>query len=208
MTTDNLRADLDALPGVATAEVILRDDDTPVARIWLDGTRDGDEVRELVDALLGRSISSVVFPRQTTQRRRIGLGRGLGDLIPNDEQHPVPMQLQPAAGRRPTIAYVAVIESASGVVVEIEDGAGDVHSEPVGGDLNIDGAVLKGVLALVDGSDDVRIDVTDAETGDGTVLLVAAIHGDRRAAGAAFVEHGRPYALARAGLDALCDLSW
>ncbi len=205
MTTDNLRADLDALPGVATAEVVLRDDDTSVARVWLDGTRDGDEVRELVDALLGRSISSVVLPKQATQRRRIGLGRGLGDLIPNDEQNPVPMQLRPSAGQRPSITRVAVIESARGVVVEIEDGAGGVHGEAVDDGGNTDEAVLNGVRALVDSSADVRVDVTEVETGDGTVLLVTAIRGDRRSVGAAFIEHGRPYALARAGLDALSD---
>lgn len=206
MTTDNLRSDLDALPGVATAEIVLRDDDNPVARIWLDGTRDDDEVRELVDAVLGQSISSVVFPSQTTQRRRIGLGRGLGDLISNDEHNAVPVQLQPTAGQRPSITRVAIIESARGVVVEIEDGAGDVHSEPVGDEGTIDEAVLTGVLALVDGADDSRLDVTDVETGDGIVLLVTAIHDDRRSVGAAFIEFGRPYALARAGIDALCGL--
>jgi hypothetical protein len=206
VTTDELRADLDALPGVATAEVTLRDDETPVARVWLDGTRDGDEVRELVDALLGRSIPSVVLPKQATQRRRIGLGRGLGDLIANDEQNHVPTQLQPAARQRPTIVRVAVIESTRGVTVEIQDGAGGAQVEPVGDEGNIDAAVMNGVLAMVDGSQDVRVDITDVETEEGTVVMATAVRGDRRSVGAAFIEYGRPYALARAALAALCDL--
>ena len=206
MTTSDLRDDLDALPGVATAEVVLRDDETPVARVWLDGTRDGDEVRELVDALLGRSIPSVVLPRQKTQRRRIGLGRGLGDLIPNDEQNPLPTQLQPTAGQRPAIVRVAVIESIAGVTIEIEDGTGYVFCESVGDEGTIDRAVMNGVASIVDGSQDARIEVTDVETVDGTVLMVTAIRDGQRSVGAAFVEYGRPYALARAGLIALSDL--
>ncbi len=206
MTTRNLRADLDALPGVATAEVVLREDETPVARVWLDGTRDGDEVRELVDALLGRSIPSVVLPKQKIQRRRIGLGRGLGDLIPNDEENPLPTQLQPTAGQRPTIVRVAVIESTAGVTVEIEDGTGDVYCEPVGDEDTIDRAVMSGVMRIVDGCQGVRIEITDVETVDGTVLMATAIRDDQRSVGAAFVEYGRPYAVARAGLAALSDL--
>jgi len=206
VTTDNLRADLDALPGVATAEVVLRDDETPLARVWLDGTRDGDEVKERVEALLGRSVPSVVLPRQATRRKRTGLGRGLGDLIPNDEQDPGPAELQPSAGQPPSIVRVAVIEAANGVTVEIEDGAGGVHSEPVDDEGDIDGAVMSGVLSMVDGSEDLRIDITDVETVDGFVLLVTAFRNGERSIGAAFVEYGRPYAVARAGLAALCDL--
>ncbi|GMQ94690.1 MAG: hypothetical protein BMS9Abin12_2195 [Acidimicrobiia bacterium] len=206
MTTDNLRADLDALPGVATAEIVLRDDETSVARIRLDGTRDGDEVKERVEALLGRSVPSVVLPRQTPRRKRIGLGRGLGDLIPNDEQHPAPAELRPSAVQPLTIVRVAVIESANGVAVEIEDATGGIYSEPVDDEGDIDGAVMNGVLSMVDRSDEMRIDITDVETGDGFIVLVSAFRDDRRSVGAAFVEYGRPYAVARAGLAALCDL--
>lgn len=206
MTTENLRADLDALPGVAAAEVIIREDEPPVARVWLDGTRASDEVRELVDGLVGRSIPSVVLPRQTTQRRRTGLGRGLGDLIPDDVQNPVPTHLQPAAGQRPTIARVAVIESSGGVVVEIEDGTGGIYSESVGDGENIDDAVMNAVAMIVDGSQDFRMDVTDIETEDGTVVMVTVVGDDQRFVGAAFVGYGRPYSLACAGLTALLHL--
>lgn len=203
MTTENLRADLGALPGVAAAEVIIREDEPPVARVWLDGTRPSDEVRELVDGLVGRSIPSIVLPRQTTQRRRTGLGRGLSDLIPNDLQNPVPTHLQPAAGQRPAISRVAVIESVEGVIVEIEDGTGDIYSEPVGDSGGVDEAVMNAVTMIVDDSQDLRMEITEIETAVGTVVMVTAVGDDRRSVGAAFVEHGRPYAVARAGLTAL-----
>jgi hypothetical protein len=202
MTTDNLSADLDALPGVAAAEVTQHEDETPVVRVWLDGTKDGNEVRGLVDALLGRSIPSVVLPGQKPHRRRVGLGRGLGDLIPNDESIAVPTHLRPAAPRRPAITNVAVVESSSGVSVAIEDGLGVVHSVPVDVDRSIDGALLEGVLALVDRAD-ARMEVKDVETGDGLVIIVTAVEGEERSAGAAFVEHGRLYAVASAAIVAL-----
>ena len=205
MTLDNLSADLDALPGVAAAEVTQHEDETPVARVWLDGTKDGDEVRSLVDALLGRAIPSVVLPGQKPKRRRVGLGRGLRDLIPNDESIAVPAHLRPASRQRPTINHVALIESASGVSVAIEDGEGAVHSVQVDGDMDVDRAVMESVLTLVGGSDDARLEARDVETGDGLLLVVTAVRGGKRSAGVAFVEQARPYAVARAALVALRD---
>ena len=205
MTLDNLSADLDALPGVASAEVTQHEDETPVARVWMDGTKDGDEVRSLVDALLGRAIPSVVLPGQKPHRRRAGLGRGLSDLIPNDESIAVPAHLRPASRQRRTINFVALIESASGVSVAIEDGKGAVHSVRVDGDMDVDRAVMESVRTLVGGSEDARMEAQDVETGDGLLLVVTAVRGGRRSAGVAFVERARPYAVARAALVALRD---
>jgi len=206
VTIDNLRDDLDALPGVEAAEVVLRDAETPVARVWLDGTRDSDEVRELVDALVGRSIPSVVLPRRRTSSKRIGLGRGLGDLIPSDEQNSPPGYLQPAAGHKPAVVRVSVGESTRGVTVEIEDGTGTVHREPVGDDGDLDGAVIRCVVSVVSGSHGIQVDAVDMETADGPVVMVTVKSDDRRAVGASFVEYGRPYALALAAFAALSDL--
>ena len=56
MATRDLKDELVAIPGVSDAEVTLVDNAPPVARVWLDGTRDGDEVRLRVEALLGREL--------------------------------------------------------------------------------------------------------------------------------------------------------
>ena len=204
--TDNLRANLDALPGVASAEVVLDDDATPLVRVWLDGTLGGDEVRDLVDELVASSMPSVVLPKQKDPRKRIGLGRGLGDLLPSDEADPIPVHLQPSTGFRQSIVGVAVVESADGVTVEIEFDDRGVHCESVADDGDIDNAVIRGVAAIVGVNGDVQTDITDLEGGDGLILVVTAVGRSGRSAGAAFVEYGRPYAIARACLTALRGL--
>lgn len=206
MTTENLRADLDALPGVASAEVTLDNDSIPTARVWLDGTLSGDDVRNLVDELVANSMPSVVLPRQKAPAKRTGLGRGLVELLPSAEAESVPAHLQQPVGHRQSIVGVAVVESASGVTVEIESDERGVHSEPVSDGGDIDSAVLRGVAAIVGAGDDVRLDITDVTSLGGSVLLVSAFRGEARSVGAAFVEHGRSYAIARAGAAALREL--
>jgi hypothetical protein len=206
VTTENLRADLDALPGVAAAEVTLDNEKIPTARVWLDGTIPGDDVRSLVDELVANSMTSVVLPRQKTPPKRTGLGRGLVELLPSAEAETVPTHLQLSAGRRQSIVGVAVIESGSGVTVEIESDERGVHREVVADDGDIDRAVLRGVAAIVGASDDVRLDVSDVTMVGGSVLVVSAFRGEARSVGAAFVEYGRPYAIARAGIAALREL--
>ncbi len=56
---------------------------------------------------------------------------------------------------------------------------------------------------IVDGSEEVRTDITDVETPHGSVVGVTAVGDDRRFVSAAFVEFGRPNAVARAGLTTL-----
>ena len=206
VTTENLRADLDALPGVAAAEVTLDNEKIPTARVWLDGTIPGDDVRNLVDELVANSMTSVVLPRQKTPAKRTGLGRGLVELLPSAEAETVPTHLQLSAGHRQSIVGVAVIESGSGVTVEIESDERGVLREAVADDGDMDRAVLRGVAAIVGASDDVRLDVSDVTMVGGPVLVVSAFRGETRSVGAAFVEYGRPYAIARAGIAALRDL--
>ena len=206
VTTENLRADLDALPGVAAAEVTLDNEKIPTARVWLDGTIPGDDVRNLVDELVAHSMTSVVLPRQKTPAKRTGLGRGLVELLPSAEAETVPTHLQLSAGHRQSIVGVAVIESGSGVTVEIESDERGVLREAVADDGDIDRAVLRGVAAIVGASDDVRLDVSDVTMVGGSVLVVSAFRGEARSVGAAFVEYGRPYAIARAGIAALREL--
>jgi hypothetical protein len=206
VTIENLRADLDALPGVAAAEVALNDEAVPVARVWLDGSLSGEDVRGLVDGLVANTMPSVVLPQEKRPRRRIGLGRGLVDLLPTEQDARVPTHLQPSAGNRQSIVGVAVIESNVGVTVEIESDERGVHSELVADDGDIEAAVVRGVIAIVGIGVDVRLDTTYVESTDGSVVLVSVFHRGKRAVGAAFVEYGKPYAVARASFDALRDL--
>ncbi|MDK1010703.1 MAG: hypothetical protein QGM46_08440 [Actinomycetota bacterium] len=123
-----------------------------------------DNQRTEVEVRLEKLVPITSPARGHTQRRRAGLGRGLGDLLPDGELRPVPKHFQSDAGQEPMIERVAVVESEAGVIVEIEDGVGVIRR------------------ASVD------------ECG--------SVGGDRFV-GAAFVEHRREYALARAALEGL-----
>ena len=207
VTTDNLRDNLVAIPGVASAEVTLKDDETPVARVWLDGTRDGSEVRELVGALLGRNVPEIDLDAAIeSPKRRSGLGRGLGDLLPEDDAHPVPSQLQPETNRQPAVASVSVVESSTGVHVTIENNKDRSASVAVGDDGSIDAAVISAVRELFGFDESVVLGIQDIELPTGSVLVASAVGGTGRAAGAAFVEFGRPSAVARAVFQAMESL--
>ena len=206
MTTDNLRDDLVAIPGVASAEVTLKDDETPVARVWLDGTRDGSEVREVVGALLGRNVPEINPDSSDTPKRRSGLGRGLGDLLPEDDAHPVPSQLQPETNHHPALVSVSVVESSSGVFVTVEDNKDRRATVPVGEDGSIDTAVVSAVSKLFGFDRSVALAIEDVDLPTGAVLVASAVNGTSRSAGAAFVEFGRPSAVARAVFQAMENL--
>lgn len=162
-----------------------------------------DNQRTEVEVRLEKLVPITSPARGHTQRRRAGLGRGLGDLLPDGELRPVPKHFQPDAGQAPTIERVAVVESEAGVIVEIEDGAGVIRRASVHECGSVELAVINGVRAMLDIPDDVRIDVSDVDTSEGTVLLVTGSVGGERFVGAAFVEHRREYALARAALEGL-----
>ena len=88
MVSEQLSDQLQAIPGVASAEVTIKDGTAPVARIWLDGSEDPEEVRDKVTALLGSHVPTKVVPDRPLKRS--GLGRGLGDLLADPESDAVP----------------------------------------------------------------------------------------------------------------------
>jgi len=206
VTTENPRDDLAAIPGVASAEVTIEQDETPVARVWLDGTKDGTEVRELVDALLGKSVPELDVATHDVPRRRGGLGRGLEDLLPEDDSHPVPSQFQPDVTNRPSVATVSVVESSSGVFVTVTDNKDREASVSVDGHGSIDAAVISAVSKLFGIDDSIQVSVGDFDVATGSVLVATAWDDVSRAAGAAFVEFGRPSAVARAVFQAMAGM--
>ena len=202
---EELQDKLQSIDGVASAEVDLIEGEPPVARVFLDGSRDPDEVRETVNALLG---SAVPVRERPQPRRRGGLGRGLGEVITSDAAQPAPAHIdtapRPVASR---ISRVGIVESEAGVVAEIEDALGNTESITVGPDGSIDRAVADGVRRLLGVPASTYIAIKDLDTGQGS-LVVAAVTSDddRRSAGAAFVEYGRPWATANAVMQALSGL--
>lgn len=203
MATRDIADELMAIPGVSDAEVTLQGDAPPLAKVWLDGTRDDGEVRERVQALLGGQLPRVETTHDSSLRRT-GLGKGLDTLIPDGERDRVPAQLKVnVEGRAVSVARVAVVESAAAVTIEIEDGGGNVHTANVGPSGSIDDAVLDATAALSGASEQVSFDVAELEIGDTLVVVVSASVDEKRSAGASTVEFGRPFAVARAARQAL-----
>ena len=204
MHNPEIKDQLAAIPGIAEVEVTLRDGEPPQAQVWLDGSRSDSEVQERIDALLGRAVPDVETQKTT---RRTGLGKGLDALIPDADSHAIPSQLwAPQEGRGASIERVAVVEGDAGVAIEIEDGAGSVFHGPVDATGSIDGAVIRTTLQLAGAPNDVICRLNEVEI-DGSPVLVATVeHEDRRAAGAAIVSYGRPFAVARAVRQALTGI--
>jgi len=206
VTTENLRDDLAAIPGAASSDVTIKHGETPVARAPLDGTEKDSEVKEFVVELLGTSDPDLVEIPDDVPRKRSGLGRGLEDLLPEDDSHPVPSQLQPEVSSRLTVSTVSVVESSAGVLVTVTDNRERQASVPVGDDGSIDSAVISAVGQLFGIDDSIRVSVEDLHVAKGSVLVALASNGATRSAGAAFVEVGRPSAVARAVFQAMAGL--
>ena len=201
---------LESIPGVASAEVTLPLDGPPVARVFLDGTRPTDEVRERVEALLGAAVPHRPDPLadpEAPRRRRSGLGRGLGEVIEAHGAEARPAHLIGASEHAPVVTHqldltrVAVVEAVEGVHVEVEDSFGNRTTAPV--DESIDAAIVAAAsdLLVLDAAWDVAIGESATEHGE--VVIATGLRSDGvRVAGAACVEFGRPWAVARAVVDA------
>lgn len=201
-----LRDQLQAIPGVASAEVTVRDGDAPLAQIWLDGSRGEDEVRERVSALLGATVPRRPATHEAPTQRRRGLGRGLTDLLSDDD--PAPSHLARGPGSDAVrvvggLVRVAIVESGDGVDVEVEDVMGDTVSAAVGPDGSIDDAVVMAVLSILDVGGAAATVTTSTIRGDEAVVVVVTLPSGERLAGAALVGYGRPWAVARAVAQAV-----
>ncbi len=210
MTSEHLDDQLESIPGVASAEVSLPIDGPPIARVFLDGTRSPSEVRERVEALLGAVVPQRAEPSEPPEeprRRRTGLGRGLGEVIEahGAEARPAHLVGTPPATvmiPRPEPTRVAVVEAGDGVHVEVEDSLGNRARAVV--EHSIDEAIVAAVTELVAPDGEWQVEVADAVTGHGEVVVVTARgSGGERLAGAACIEYGRPWAVARALVAAL-----
>lgn len=213
MTAEELRSALQAVPGVASAQV---DEDeggaSPMVRLWLDGSRPGAAVEGDVDEV----ITSAGYRRRpappSESGRRAGLGRGLEALIPVALDEPPPMHLREAgptlASMPATLAKIAIEESRRGVTVRVEDERGGHASAAVGeGGGALDEAVVGAVAELLGVGDAVELVAVDHRVVAGTDIvsvLIEAKSGSRYA-GAAVVEGGRPFTVARAAHAALTN---
>jgi hypothetical protein len=212
VATRDLRNELAAIPGVSDAEISVSEDNRRTAKVWLDGTRDSDEVRDRIESLLGRSIPAGPADGDTPEKRT-GLGRGLETLLPDLPVEPVPAQLRaaeqawgPSTSGVAAIDRVAVVETRGSIVVEVTDEADNTFTSTVDSGGIIDEAVLEAIRQLFGAGVDVFLEVVDVVFERTDLVVVEASRGDMRGVGAAHVEFGRPYAVAVAAHRALTSL--
>lgn len=212
MTTRDLRNQFEDVSNVFDFELALTGDPASRVQAW-DGeppsaeTQTAADIPERVDALLGDRVP-VVDPPGAAPVRRGGLGRGLDALLPEVDRDRVPVQLR-GSSESPALSVrrVAVVESRDVVTVEIEDGAGKVHTAEVGSSGSIDDAVLEAAAALSGALTGVTLRIGELSIAGVRIVVVAAETEDRRGAGACPVEFGRPFAVARATRQALESLA-
>lgn len=206
MVANELTDRLQEIPGVASAVVEITDDAAPVARIFLDGSRDSNEVRTRVNALLGASLPSVTpGDIEAVPKRRSGLGRGLGEILADDAKDHEPPHINGTLPAGPVVrlSHVGVVESSEGVSVEIADDKGNRRTVAVGETGSIDDAVVEAVRVLLGLAPATTITLTDTATPEGNLVVATSTDVDgRRLSGASFIDFGRPWAAARAVVQA------
>jgi hypothetical protein len=219
LSVEELRGIVDAIAGVAASEIEAGDADEPVVRVWLDGTRDPDQVARDVDHMLRdagfaprESAFAVPEPMPTetptTRRpngeraRRSGLGRGLGALIQPAEQAPRPS----AVG---LVGSIAVVQSSSGTAVRVSSVDGRSADAPVDpGMTDFLAAATAAVGGLLGIESDLLLVASEERTfGGARVVSVVVDAGGNSYAGSAVIESGELYAYAQALWAALRHLA-
>lgn len=148
-------------------------------RVWVDGSRDADDLQAEVKALVIRAqalrhldapppVVRPVAPKQEQSPqqtadvrpitsaagvvpRRSGLGKGLDSLIPDAADEPAPAHLVAIdLTQPPSLEMIAIEESASGVLVRAVDTARNIaEAKVIGGASSVNPAIVSAVAELL-----------------------------------------------------------
>jgi hypothetical protein len=193
MSADDLRTAVAAVPGVAHTEVVLRDDGTPVVRVWTDFSRPDAAVHTDVSDTL--TLHGYLRPRHemgwATLEARTRESAGRIGAAPTGGPRAVPPPSSPRG-----LAKLVIEENGESVVAVASDSVGRTGRAVVGEGpeafltavadavAELRGVAPHPVLVLVEDRFVAGVDVISVviETGVG-----------ERYAGAAVVRGGRPY---------------
>lgn len=185
MHADDLRGAVIAVPGVAHAEVILRDDHTPVVRVWTDGSR--------ADGAVHTDVSDVLAIHGYGGARRDASRAVLEARITDTTQ------ALPQSG--PGLSKLVIEETGDEVVAVASDETGRSARARVGeGDDAFLTAVTEAVSELrgvAPGPLLVSVEDRFVAGVDVISVMIENAYGERYA-GAAVVRGGRPFTVGRA----------
>jgi hypothetical protein len=192
LTVDDLRDAVHAVPGVATVEVALRDDQTPVVRVWTDGSRDDAAVRnDVADVIAIHGFGNGTAHKGQALRARIG--EDLGSMLPAESTDPV----------EPTVSLAKLIieENGDDVVAVASDASGRSARADVGEGADAFLIAVTDAVAALRGvtPSPLLVSVEDRFVAGVDVVSVLIENGvGERFAGAAVVRGGRPFSVGRA----------
>ncbi len=224
MSVQELQTAVRAVPGISIADVEARDANGPLVRVWLDGSRDADEVAADVRLVLGEhgyaTRESILRDPEEDEPaappgspRRSGLGRGLESLIPAPGDDAAPAHLQVATPLHvppapPRLDLEATKEKADGMAVRAVDSHGRAVISPINRDDELHPAVTAAVGGLFGEPDPPRLIGFETHEVGGVAVLTCVIEtakGDV-GSGSAVVAAGLPFTLGRAVWSALESL--
>jgi len=239
MTIEELRRAVRSLPGVASADVMPQTGAPPVVRLWTDGTIPDAVVQRAVQLLVAKGSANgsdpvpaeefaaepiaeaptmetpdVVdeTPAAKPAKRRVGLGKTLGETLPGAFAATAPSHL--ATGTIPDedgirrFLRLAIEETSDGVDVRAIDDFGRETEAAVGpGPDGLTVAVASAVARLRGFPSPLRT-ATNTRDVDGTTVVTVLVElpGGEKAAGAAIVTGGLPFTVGRAVDSALTAL--
>jgi hypothetical protein len=192
LTVDDLRDAVHAVPGVATVEVALRDDQTPVVRVWTDGSRDDAVVRnDVADVIAIHGFGNGTAHKGQALRARIG--ENLGSMLPAESTDRV----------EPTVSLAKLIieENGDDVVAVASDASGRSARAHVGEGADAFLIAVSDAVAALRGvtPSPLLVSVEDRFVAGVDVVSVLIENGvGERFAGAAVVRGGRPFSVGRA----------
>lgn len=211
LNADTMSELISRLAGVHSVEIDLRSDGSPRLRIRLDGSVPTDEVNRQIRQVLGMP-DPVGAPGAHANRKTAGLGRGLSDILAADLSTTPPNLFESTENDgilTAGLALVAVEETAGGISVRAADSSGGIAFAPVEDTRSLNQAVVSAVGRLCNEQPLPRltgVEVRDVE-GAAVLTVVLALGDGRKAAGAALVQGGMPFTLARAVWEALASVN-
>ena len=201
MTVEDLRSAVLAVPGVAAAEIAIREDETPVVRVWTDASRDDTEIHnDVCDviAIHGYGSGNAATDRAAVEARIAGAVGGAPPVVVDESGYAGGDQLDAVVSTG--LAKLIIEETGNDVVAVASDARGRTARALVGdGSDAFMVAVTEAVASLRGVSPSPVLLRVEDRFIEGVDVVSVLIETDGEPyAGAAVVRGGRPFSVGRA----------
>ncbi len=201
MTVEDLRSAVLAVPGVAAAEVAIREDETPVVRVWTDDSRDDTEIHnDVCDviAIQGYGSGNAANGRAAVEARVAGAVAAAPPAVVDESGYAGGDQLDAVVSTR--LTKLIIEQTGNDVVAVASDAKGRTARALVGDGSDAFMVAVTEAVASLRGvtPSPVLLRVEDRFIEGVDVVSVLIETDGERYAGAAVVRGGRPFSVGRA----------